>query len=55
MGISIKLMKDENLVNFQYDSTTKYYFPDALSHIKKILMTKLEQQVENMQHHIQTM
>ena len=54
MGISIKLMKDENLANFLYDSKIKYYSLDVLSHIKTILMTKLEQNLENMRHRTQT-
>ena len=55
MEILPKLTKYMSLPKCLYDFITNHYLLDASSHISMHLIDKLEQNLENMLHHIQTM
>ena len=53
--MSIKLMSKLMVANSRYDFLINRYGHDAVSHTLTLLIDKLEQNLENMLHHIQTM
>ena len=55
METSTKPMSKLNRAYSLYDFTIKCYFLDVFSHTKKIQMTKLEHQIENITHLSQIM